>query len=252
MTRNQAALAGALAFALALIAALMFVSPLVSAFRDDFASPQATSTGLVDRFLAREDPPPSSYRALRRLSARNSRFKLDGWIEVETTLTAGRLEWRVLDEGGSGMIRNRVLRKALAGEAELLAKGEGARGAFTPANYDFEIVGNGRVDLRPKRTDTLLITGFVLLAETDADLLEVNGQLTKNPSFWTRNVRVQRRYARLNGVRVPIATTSVADVRFAGQSHFEMTYRYLAVNGEAVPASTGTVGCTGIPFAAGL
>lgn len=193
---------------------------------------------LIERFLSRDDPPPASYRAVRRLSARNSRFKMDGWIEVETTLTGGSaLRWAVLEEGGSGTIRNRVLRKALAGEAELLAKREGARGAFTLANYDFAVAGNGRIDLRPKRKDTLLISGFVLLAEEDADLLEVSGQLTKNPSFWTRNVRVQRRYARINGVRVPVETTSMADVRFAGQSHFEMTYRYLEVNGEPVRAA---------------
>jgi hypothetical protein len=196
------------------------------------ASPEPGPAGLVDRFLSRDDPPPASYRALRRLSAKSGRFKMEGWIEVETTLSGGALEWRVISEGGSGTIRNKVLRKALAGEAELLAKGEGPRGALTRDNYEFAAAGDGRLDLRPKRKDTLLIAGFALVSEADADLMEINGKLTKNPSFWTRNVQVQRRYARINGVRVPIVTESVADVRFAGKSHFAMTYRYLEVNGE--------------------
>lgn len=187
---------------------------------------------LIERFLTRQDVPLTSYRALRRLSARNGRFKLDGWLDVETTLAANnKLTWKVIAEGGSGTIRNKVLRKALAGEAETLAKGVGARGALTRDNYEFALGTGGQLDLRPRRKDTLLITGFALLSEEDADLLEISGRLTRNPSFWTRNVDVRRRYARVNGVRVPVAMESTAHVRFAGTSHFEMTYRYVEVNG---------------------
>jgi hypothetical protein len=43
-----------------------------------------------------------------------------------------------------------------------------------------------------------------------------------------------RRYARINGVRVPIAMGSTADVLFAGQSTFSMDYEYQSVNGVPV------------------
>jgi hypothetical protein len=202
------------------------------------ASEAAPAAPLIERFLTRQDLPLTSYRALRRLSARNGRFKLEGWLEVETTLSAkNELSWTVVAEGGSGTIRNKVLRKALAGEAETLAKGLGPRGALSRENYEFALGTAGRLDLRPKRKDTLLITGFALLSEEDADLLEVSGRLTRNPSFWTRNVDVRRRYARVNGVRVPVAMESTAQVRFAGTSHFEMTYRYLEVNGTPTDSS---------------
>jgi hypothetical protein len=203
-----------------------------SAQISSLASEAAPAAPLIERFLTRQDLPLTSYRALRRLSARNGRFKLEGWLEVETTLSGkNELSWTVVAEGGSGTIRNKVLRKALDGEAETLAKGLGPRGALTRDNYEFALGTAGRLDLRPKRKDTLLLTGFALLSEADADLLEINGRLTRNPSFWTRNVDVRRRYARVNGVRVPVAMESTAQVRFAGTSHFEMTYRYLEVNG---------------------
>jgi hypothetical protein len=200
------------------------------------ASEIAAPRTLVERFLAREVIPLKSYRAIRRLHAENRRFKMDGWLEAETTLSNNTLTWKVLSEGGSGPIRNRVLRKALDGEADLVATGQGARGAFTLDNYEFAGTA-GRIELRPRRRDTLLISGSALVSEENAELLEINGRLTKNPSFWTRDVDIRRCYASLNGVRVPIAMESVAQVRFAGPSRFEMTYRYLEVNGTAVDAS---------------
>jgi hypothetical protein len=191
---------------------------------------------LIERFLMREDVPLQSYRAIRRLQARNARFKADGWLEAETALTPGRgLAWTLISEGGSGYVRNRVLKKALDGEAETLRTNAAVRGALAPENYDF-IAGEGlRVTLRPKREDLLLVSGSALFSE-DADLLEVSGRLTKNPSFWTRNVDVRRTYARIAGVRVPIAMESTAQVRIAGPSRFEMSYRYLEINGVTVTA----------------
>jgi hypothetical protein len=35
-------------------------------------------------------------------------------------------------------------------------------------------------------------------------------------------------------VRVPIMTTSVAHVKIAGRSEFQMTYRYDSINGQRV------------------
>ena len=63
------------------------------------------------------------------------------------------------------------------------------------------------------------------------ELLRVEGQLSKNPSFWTSLVNVIRHYARLDGVRVPIATESVAKVKFAGVSHLDVHYDYETING---------------------
>lgn len=47
-------------------------------------------------------------------------------------------------------------------------------------------------------------------------------------------MRIERRYARIGGVRVPISMTSTADVLIVGQSTFAMTYCYEEVNGALV------------------
>jgi hypothetical protein len=65
--------------------------------------------------------------------------------------------------------------------------------------------------------------------------------LVKRPSFWTRRVQIVRDYGRIGGVRVPLATGSTADILFAGQSTFSMTYEYESINGVPVEAGTPAV-----------
>jgi hypothetical protein len=50
-------------------------------------------------------------------------------------------------------------------------------------------------------------------------------------------VHIVREYARLIGVRVPVAMSSTADVLIVGSSSFSMTYKYTEINGEMVGGS---------------
>lgn len=214
------------------------------------AAPPASETtsadrqALIERFLAREDPPPISYRAFRRLEARNERFDAEGWMEVMTELTSDRtFSWTVVEEGGSSYIRGKVLVRALEAERDAIARNDPESAALSRANYAFDARrdaasdvpdGLARVPITPKRKDVMLVDGQVWLAVHDGDLLQVDGRLARSPSFWTRTVDVMRRYARLAGVRVPVEMTSTADVRLAGTSTFRMTYSYETINGVPV------------------
>jgi hypothetical protein len=199
---------------------------------------------VVQRFLSRADEPLTRYRALRRLEARNDRFKLQGWLEAWTELTPeGKFGYEIVREGGSEYIRNKVLRPVLENEEKLFATRDASRSAMTAANYELrgtEAAEPGLVKLlvKPKRREISLIDGAAIVTEDDADLVRVEGRLAKNPSFWTRRVDVVRRYERLSGVRVPTRLDSVAQIRFAGTSTFSMTFEYEMVNGlDVAPAN---------------
>ncbi len=83
----------------------------------------------------------------------------------------------------------------------------------------------------------MLIAGAAFVSRDDADLVRVEGLLSKRPSFWTRKVYVVRRYARIDGVRVPVEMQSSASVLLVGESSFSMTYQYTNINGRAVRAN---------------
>ena len=198
---------------------------------------------VLDRFLSRADEPLVTYRGTRRLEGRNERFNVSGWMEIAVELTAEGFHYRVTDEGGSDLIRGRVFRSMLENEQEIFANGDATRSSFTATNYELTpaaAVEPGLVKLfaRPKRRDVTLIDGAVFVTNTDADLVRVEGQLAKSPSFWTRRVQVLKQYARVNGLRVPVRVESTAQIRFAGTSTMTMTYDYQMINGVHIPPST--------------
>ena len=201
----------------------------------------AVRAEFIDRFLAPDDVPLVSYRAFRHLAASTRGGKMRASIDAWTTLDpTGGFTFEVTASEGSGLIQKRVLIAALEAERDAVKATDRGQSALTPANYDFlDITAEeGRLvkmDVRPKRKHVMLIDGALFIEADSADLVRVEGELSKRPSFWTRRVRVVREYDRVGGVHVPVSMTSTADVLIVGASTFSMTYRYAEINGKQIP-----------------
>jgi len=223
-------------FAAGVAAASMFL-----ATAHPYAStPAQAQPTVLQRFLARAEEPPVEYRALRRLEAQNPKFKQSAWMLAWTEYDhVNGFRYQIVDEGGSGYIRNKVLRAALDGEQKIWADREPQKASFNHDNYMFDAGppapdGLASVGVKPKRKDVLLVEGAIFVQPSDGELSRIEGRLSKTPSFWTRRVDVVRRYERKGGVRVPISIESVAHVLIAGRSTFKMTYEYQTINGQRV------------------
>jgi hypothetical protein len=196
-------------------------------------------------FLAPEEQPLTQYRAYRRMHASNEHFNQEAWLEAWTELDEHGFRYTIVSETGSDYIRSKVLKAVLKREQQLVADGNCSRSELTPDNYEFRDVqqGDGEryVTLKPKRKDVVLVDGRMVLSQDGSELLRVEGRLSKNPSFWTSLVNVIRHYARLDGVRVPIATESTAKVKFAGVSYFDVRYEYETINHRPVSMAARTV-----------
>jgi hypothetical protein len=159
----------------------VFLGALTIATAFVTAEPAPSGTALepvLHRFLARADEPLVTYRGTRRLEGRNERFNVSGWMDIAAELTADGFRYRVIDEGGSDLIRRRVFRAMLENEEQIFANGDAAHSSFTSTNYDLtpaESPEPGLVKLfaRPKRKDVTLIDGAVYITNTDADLVRV-------------------------------------------------------------------------------
>jgi hypothetical protein len=189
--------------------------------------------------LAQDDRPLTQYTAFRRMYARNEKFNQEAWLDAWTILDERGFRYEIVSERGSDYARNKVLKAVLKGEQELIAAGRGEGSTFSAANYEFTDAaaneeGVRYVLLKPKRKDVLLVDGRLVLSEDATELLRVEGRLSKNPSFWTNSVNVARHYGRLDGVRVPVSTESVARIKFAGVAHLEVRYDYESINGRPV------------------
>src|SRR5262249_21734897 len=136
-------------------------------------------------------------------------------------------------------IRAHVFREALEAERKMWATDAPDRAALTPANYTFEDPGTradglARLLVKPRRRDILLIDGAIFLRPDDGELLRMEGELAKQPSFWTRHVRIVRHLRRFAGVRMPVTLDASANILFAGPASFRAVYDYETVNGQRV------------------
>jgi hypothetical protein len=201
-------------------------------------APGASHPPVLLRFFALTDPPPAQIRALRHLEAHNDKFGMHAWMEVWTEIGPSGFTYRIAAEEGSDWIRSRVFRESLETERRLWASDAPDKASFTPANYTFEDRGeaDGLASLlvKPRRKDMLLIDGAIFLRPADGELVRMEGDLAKPPSFWTRRVRVVRDFQRFAGVRLPVRLDAVANVRLAGRSTFQVVYEYESVNSQRV------------------
>src|SRR5471030_1460656 len=151
---------------------------------------------VLQRFLARNEEPPVEYRALRRLEANNPHFHQSAWMVAWTEYDrVNGFRYQIIDEGGSGYIRSRVLRAALDGEQKIWANREPQNASFTRENYMFDDGaaapdGLESVGVKPRRKDVLLVEGAIFVQPSDGELARIEGRLKITPS--TRRTSLRR------------------------------------------------------------
>jgi hypothetical protein len=196
----------------------------------------------VEQPAVLDDAPLTEYRAYRRMHAVNEKFDKEAWLEAWTELDARGFRYEIVSQRGSEYVLEKVLRKILAREKELIDQGQADRADLSADNYEFtQPAAHGPgvryILMKPKRKDMLLLDGRMVLSQDGGELLRVEGRLAKNPSFWTSMVNVIREFARLDGVRVPVTTESIAKLKFAGTSRMMVRYEYESINGRPVSLS---------------
>ena len=213
--------------------AILFASSAL-ATEPDAADPS------IKQFLARSAK-QHPYRAVRHLEAENGDRK--GWMDAMTEYSlADGFRYEVIAEGGSDYIRSKVLKAVLDGEREAIDRGEAARSSLTLSNYTFQANGIdtdgfASVLLSPRRKEHALVSGRMALDAADGSLIRLQGRLVKSPSFWLRNVDIVRTYARIEGIVVPVALETKAQVRLLGEATLRMTYVYSEIDSRRLAAS---------------
>jgi hypothetical protein len=218
------------------VAAVLTVTSVAGQSPADLGEPESTS--VLKDFLGQRAA--HQYTAVRSLEASGSGQR--GWLNARTDFTsAAGLVYTVTGEGGSGMIRSRVLRSLLDEEKQLIAKGATGSVAISPANYALTVEGIDEqgltiVAMRPLRKEKSLIAGRMFL-QPDGSLVRIVGRLVKNPSFWVSRVTVSREYRRINGVVMPVSLATTAQLRLFGSASMQMTYSYSQIDEQPVDAA---------------
>ena len=144
----------------------------------------------------------------------------------------GIKKFEVVEETGSGFVRNHIIRKMIEAEEESSQKGERKDSRIIPDNYDFHLVGrqvwDGRdsyvLEISPKKPTKFTIRGRIWVDAEDFAIARIEGEPAKNPSFWIRSVKVEQRYGRNDQFWLPARNHSVAQARVFGATEVVIEY----------------------------
>ena len=144
----------------------------------------------------------------------------------------GTKHFEVESETGWKAAQKHVLRKMLESEAEASRPEERAKSRLSPDNYEFQTVGRETqgdraayaIDVKPKRQEMILFRGRIWVDAEDYALVRVDGNPSKNPSFWTKSVHFVHAYQKSGPFWFPVTTESVTDARIFGTTGLTIEY----------------------------
>ena len=167
------------------------------------------------------------------IAAALPKLKKQGKLHALRHITAlGRITYEKLRFEGDGTVKNQVINRYLAAEAEAQEE-PGASVAVTPENYSFKYKGRKPLDGRdvhefqvtPKRKRQGLFKGEISIDAQTFLRVQESGYLVKSPSIFLKRVAFVRKYEIRNGISVPREEQSVVDTRL-GVGTLEMTVQF--------------------------
>ena len=160
-------------------------------------------------------------------------------------LPPGEKTFKITESSG-GMVEH-VVRKALEREVQLTQ--DPSETEYSPANYDFTLIGSDMVDgnrcyvlqLKPKQDSKDLLVGNAWVDVKTFLIRKVEGAPSKSLSFWLKDVHLVFNYNSVNGMWLRTGSQASARVRFGGEMNLvthDVSFR--ALQDEDVAVLTGT------------
>jgi hypothetical protein len=177
------------------------------------------------QFDAQRQSEMTGYTATRRYVAVNKKRRAEMLVRVEST-SDGAKQFTILSEEGSGSIRKHVFQKLLSEESEASRRGTRKNTRLTPANYDFQVVGQETretgpayvLEVSPKTSNKYLIDGKIWVDANDYSIIRIEGQPARNPSFWVHDVHFVHTYQKVGQFWFASSTDTTSQIRIFGDS----------------------------------
>jgi len=142
-------------------------------------------------------------------------------------------EFSIQSETGSRLIIERVFHKLLQSEKEALTGENQARVALNNDNYRFALTGYESMptgpcyilSVEPFTKNKLLYRGRIWVDAEDFAVVRIEATPAKNPSFWTKETRIEQTYAKIGDFWLPISNRSSSAIRLGGHADFTIDYQ---------------------------
>jgi hypothetical protein len=145
----------------------------------------------------------------------------------------GTKEFSIRSEKGSKLIIERIFKRVLQTEKEALSEQNQSRVALDQNNYQFTLVGYENtptgpsyiLSVEPRIDNKLLYRGRIWVDAEDFAVVRIEAVPARNPSFWTKETRIEQVYARVGNFWLPLSNRSSSDIRLGGHASFTIDYQ---------------------------
>lgn len=159
----------------------------------------------------------------------------------------GTKEFDIRSERGSHLVIDRVFRKLLQSEKEALTEENQARVALNNDNYRFALAGYEGTPtgpcyilaVEPRTQNKLLYRGRIWVDAEDFAVVRIEATPAKNPSFWTKETKIEQVYAKVGEFWLPLSNRSSSAIRLGGNAYLSIDYQNYQIM-SATPPSTPT------------
>jgi hypothetical protein len=150
-----------------------------------------------------------------------------------TYRSPGTKDFAIRSESGSRLIIDRIFKRMLQAEKEAITEENQSRVALNQDNYRFALAGYASMPTGPSyilsvepRTDNkLLYRGRIWVDAEDFAVVRLEAAPAKNPSFWTKETKIEQVYAKVGNFWLPVSNRSSSDIRLGGHASFTIDYR---------------------------
>lgn len=145
----------------------------------------------------------------------------------------GTKEFTIRSENGSRLVIDRVFQKMLEGEKEALTEENQARVALNNDNYRFTLAGHESLPtgpcyvltVEPLTKSKFLYRGRIWVDAHDFALVKIEAEPAKNPSFWTKETKIEQVYEKVGDFWLPLSNRSNSTIRLGGHAYFTIDYQ---------------------------
>jgi hypothetical protein len=160
----------------------------------------------------------------------------------------GTKEFSIQSETGSRLLIEKVFHKLLQSEKEALTEDNQAHVAMNNANYRFTLAGYESMptgpcyilSVEPLTKNKFLYRGRIWVDAEDFAVVRIEAAPAKNPSFWTKETRIEQVYAKIGDFWLPVSNRSTSTTRLGGQAEFTIDYQDYQITA-ATPLGTTTI-----------
>jgi hypothetical protein len=141
-------------------------------------------------------------------------------------------EFSIQSETGSRLVIEKVFNKLLQTEKEALNEDSQASIALNRDNYRFALMGYTStptgpcyiLSVEPLTKNKLLYRGRIWVDAKDFAVVRIEAAPANNPSFWTKESRIEQAFAKVGDFWLPVSNRSSSTIRLGG--HAELTINY--------------------------